>query len=204
MNNDNNEIIMLVKRAGSGDNDAFEKLVLKYENFIYNLICQMTGNDQDAYDISQEVFIKVYRAIKNFRFDCKFSTWLYKITANAVKDYFREKQKHRTVSLSDWTEEDESESGFAANKPPEIIEEDINSRPEEAYERGEIREAVRDAILHLSEDHKVIITLRDMEGYSYDDISDMLGIEIGTVKSRLNRARLAVKDYLLKRNFIEY
>ena len=199
---DNDEIIKLIKRSVRGDNDAFGELVLKYEHFVYNLICQMSGNSDDAYDVSQEVFIKIYRGLKNFRFDCKFSTWIYKITANAVKDYFRDKQKNRYISLSDWTDEEESASGFAASKPPDIVEEDINARPEEAFERGEAQEAVRNAISHLSEEHKEIIILRDMEGYSYDEISEMLSLEIGTVKSRINRARLAVKDYLVKRNFI--
>jgi RNA polymerase sigma factor, sigma-70 family len=188
----------LLKRALKGDGDAFGDLIRKYENFVYNTVYHAIGNRDDAFDVSQEVFIKAYRALKNFRGDCKFSTWLYKIAMNASKDYIRDKSKHRTVSLSDWTDDDIS------MKPPEIIEEAVTANPEESYERDEQRDAVRKAIANLSEDHRNVIVLRDIEGYSYEEIAEMLDIEVGTVKSRINRARNAVKENLKEWNIYDF
>lgn len=198
------QISTLVKKSIKGDSEAFGELVSKYENFIYNTVYHAIGNRDDAFDVSQEVFIKSFRALKNFRGDSKFSTWLYKIAVNASKDYIRDRAKHNTISLSDWTDYDGGDESTISMKPPEIIEEDVESKPEEAFERLERRDLVRKAIADLSEDHKNVVVLRDIEGYSYEDISEMLNIELGTVKSRLNRARTAIKDYLTGRNFHEY
>lgn len=193
-----------VKKSVKGDPEAFGELVKKYENFIYNTVYYVIGNKDDAFDVSQEVFIKSFRALKNFRGDSKFSTWLYRIAVNASKDYIRDRAKYSTISLSDWTDYDGGDESAVSMKPPEIIEEDVESKPEEAFERLEKREIVREAIAGLSEDHKNVIVLRDIEGYSYEDISEMLNIELGTVKSRLSRARNAIKEYLTGRNFHEY
>lgn len=204
-NNFDEELVSaLVKKAVKGDNEAFGELILKYENFIYNIIYHAIGNKDDAFDVSQEVFIKAFRALKSFRGECKFSTWLYKIAGNAAKDYIRDKSKRKTISLSDWTDEDTGDETLTSIRPPDIIEESIDAKPEAAYERNERRDIVREAIANLSEDHKNVIILRDIEGYSYDDIANMLDIEIGTVKSRLNRARLAVKEYLTERNLNDF
>ena len=192
------QILLLLKKSMKGDNDAFGELILKYENFVYNTVYHAIGNREDAFDVSQEVFIKAFRALKNFRGDCKFSTWLYKIAMNASKDYIREKSKRRTISLSDWTDE---ENG---NRPPDIIEDSIDAKPEESYERNETRDSVRKAIANLSEDHRTVIVLRDIEGYSYEEIADMLDLEIGTVKSRISRARNAVKENLKEWNIYDF
>ena len=192
------QILLLLKKSMKGDNDAFGELILKYENFVYNTVYHAIGNREDAFDVSQEVFIKAFRALKNFRGDCKVSTWLYKIAMNASKDYIREKSKRRTISLSDWTDE---ENG---NRPPDIIEDSIDAKPEESYERNETRDSVRKAIANLSEDHRTVIVLRDIEGYSYEEIADMLDLEIGTVKSRISRARNAVKENLKEWNIYDF
>ena len=192
------QILLLLKKSLKGDNEAFGELILKYENFVYNTVYHAIGNRDDAFDVSQEVFIKAFRALKNFRGDCKFSTWLYRIAINASKDYIREKSKRRTVSLSDWTDE---ENG---NKPPDIIEDSIDAKPEESYERNETRDSVRKAIANLSEDHRNVIVLRDIEGYSYEEIADMLNLEIGTVKSRISRARNAIKENLKEWNIYDF
>ena len=174
---------------------AFSELVRKYERLVYNLSYQASGNADDAFDISQEVFIKVYRSLRKFRGDCRFFTWLYRITMNTVKDYLRTQKRKKTVSLSDYDEEDENSPGTR-----DIPDDTAEADPEEMTERKERRALVRQAIGQLSEDHRIIITLRDMEGYSYEEIAEMLELEIGTVKSRLNRARQAIKEYLLERN----
>lgn len=197
-----NEIIFrdedsrLVHASLSGNNEAFEELVKKYEKLIYNTSYQLLGNPDDAFDVSQDTFIKAYRSLGSFRGDSKFSTWLYKICQNTVKDYIRSKTRRQTVSLTAYGEDDTKEIQL------DIPDNDISSQPDRSYEREECREAVREAIAHLSEDHKNVIILRDIQGYSYDEISEILNLEIGTVKSRLNRARLAVKDFLVKRNLL--
>ena len=198
------QIIKLVNKSIKGDNDAFGELIRRYENFVYNIVYHAIGNRDDAFDVSQEVFIKAFRALKNFRGDCKFSTWMYKIAVNASKDYIREKSKRNTVSLSDWTDDDSGDEATVSIKPPEIVEDSIDARPEDAYERNERRELVREAIASLSEDHKSIIILRDIEGYSYEDIAEMLNLEIGTVKSRLNRARNGIREYLKEWNLNDF
>jgi len=198
------EIEKLVDESVKGDTESFGELIRRYENFVYNIVYHVIGNRDDAFDVSQEVFIKAFRALKNFRGDCKFSTWIYKIALNASKDYIRDKSKHGTVSLSDWTDDDSGDEAYVSMKPPEIVEESVDARPEEAYERNERRDLVRKAIASLSDDHKSIIILRDIEGYSYEDISDMLNLEIGTVKSRLNRARSAIREYLKEWNLNDF
>jgi RNA polymerase sigma-70 factor (ECF subfamily) len=186
----------LVHASLSGDNGAFGELVKKYEKLVYNTSYQLIGNPDDAFDVSQETFIKAYRSLGSFRGDSKFSTWLYKICQNAARDYIRSKSRQKTVSLTAYDEDDTKEIQM------DIPDDDISSQPDRSLEREETRSAVREAIAKLSEDHKNVIVLRDIEGYSYEDISEILNLEIGTVKSRLNRARLAIKDFLVKRNFL--
>lgn len=186
----------LVHASLSGDSEAFGELVKKYERLIYNTSCQLVGNSDDAFDVSQETFIKAYRSLGSFRGDSKFSTWLYRICQNAAKDYMRSKSRRQTISLTAYDDDDTKEVQL------DIPDDDMMSQPDNLLEREESRKAVRNAISQLSEDHKNVIVLRDIEGYSYDEISEILNLEIGTVKSRLNRARLAIKDFLIKRNFL--
>lgn len=186
----------LVHASLSGDSEAFGELVKKYEKLIYNTSYQLIGNPDDAFDVSQETFIKAYRSLGSFRGDSKFSTWLYKICQNAARDYIRSKFRQKTVSLTAYDDDDTKEVQL------DIVDDDISSQPDRSLEREESRAAVREAIAKLSEDHKNVIVLRDIEGYSYEDISEILNLEIGTVKSRLNRARLAIKDFLINRNFL--
>lgn len=186
----------LVHASLSGDSEAFGELVKKYDKLIYNTSYQLIGNPDDAFDVSQETFIKAYRSLGSFRGDSKFSTWLYKICQNAARDYIRSKFRQKTVSLTAYDDDDTKEVQL------DIVDDDISSQPDRSLEREESRAAVREAIAKLSEDHKNVIVLRDIEGYSYEDISEILNLEIGTVKSRLNRARLAIKDFLINRNFL--
>jgi RNA polymerase sigma factor (sigma-70 family) len=186
----------LIHASLSGDNDAFGELVTKYESLIYNTAYQITGNAEDAFDISQETFIKAYRSLGSFRGDSKFSTWIYRICQNTAKDFLRSRARHKTVSLTAYEDDETKEIQI------DIPDDNTMSQPDTSLERSENREAVRTAIANLSEDHKNVIVLRDIEGYSYDEISEILDLEIGTVKSRINRARLAIKDFLVKRNFL--
>ncbi len=188
---------LMIKRAASGDTEAFGELVKAYESMVYNTAMQALRNSEDAYDVSQEVFIKAWRSITGFRGDSKFSTWLYRITCNQIKDYIRAKSRHATISLSEYDSDDDTD------KETDIPDTNRSVMPEEVYLRDELRDTVREAIESMSEDHRQIIVLRDIEGYSYEEIAEMLGLEIGTVKSRINRARNAVKEFLIGRNIFE-
>ncbi len=185
----------IIHKVLSGKREAFETLVEKYEKLIYNLSYQLTNSTEDAFDISQETFLKAYKSLGSFRGDCKFSTWLYKICNNVANDYLRSKQRKQTISLTVYDEEDEKEEQLD-------IADEVNENPDEQLLKKERIEAVREAIAALSPDHREVIVLRDIEGYSYDEISEILDLEIGTVKSRINRARQIIKETLIKRNII--
>lgn len=174
-----------------GDRDAFANLVERYQRFVYTTAQLKVGCDSDALDVSQEVFIKIWRNIEKYRGDCRFSTWVYKITVNASLDFLR----HSKVSAFDITPL-RSEDGDEVTV--EIADERAES-PEIYAERQETVQAVREAIDMLSPEQREVINLRDIEGFSYDEISEMLGIEKGTVKSRLNRARGNLREILLKK-----
>lgn len=186
---------LTVERAARGDDDAFEELVRKYEYFVYNVAFQILKNAEDASDIAQESFLKAYKSIKTFRGDCKFSSWLYRIVSNTSKDYLRSKKTSSSSSLYE-TDEDGEEREIS------IPDTDIGGDPERSLQRDEEIAMVRRAIMSLPEKHREIVVLRDIEGISYDDIAEMLGLEKGTVKSRLNRARQALKEYIIKGNFL--
>ncbi|MFA6947863.1 MAG: sigma-70 family RNA polymerase sigma factor [Eubacteriales bacterium] len=186
----------LITLACGGNSEAFGELVSHYESFVYNVVYQIMGNREDALDISQDSFIKAYRSLSSFRGDCRFSTWLYRIAVNTSKDALRSRSKHNVTSLTEF------EDGDDETKNIDIPDDTPENMPEEALDGDERRRAVRLAIEALSEDHRAVVLLRDVSGYSYEDIAEMLGLEIGTVKSRLNRARLGVKNYLIKHELI--
>ena len=185
---------VLIKKAQSGDDGAFESLVRTYESFVYNVAYQSLKSADDAFDVSQEVFIKVYRSLGSFRGDCKFSTWIYRIAVNVIKDFLRSKSnKLKTVSVYETDAEGEEHH-------IEIADDSVSSDPIASYEKKERAALVREAIASLTEDQRNVIVLRDMEGYTYEEISEMLYLDIGTVKSRINRGRNAIKKFLTERN----
>lgn len=178
-------------RAQDGNDAAFEVLVRKYERLVSTCIYSIVGNPEDTMDISQETFLKVYKSIGTFKGDSEFSTWLYRIAKNTALDFVR-KRKQNTVSIDSSGEENE---GF------DIPDESISQSPEKMALQNEKKEILRKAIEKLSDEHREIIILRDMNDYSYEAIASMLEIETGTVKSRLFRAREALRKILLKENY---
>ena len=181
---------LLVDRAKNGDSEAYGALVEKYSSFVYRTIFYDIKKHEDAEDISQEVFNKAYGALNVFRYDSEFSTWLYRICKNAVYDYVRKTNRNKTVSLSDMTYDDEDE------KEAEIPDRSGKYEPEKQLITNETTRLVREAIYELSEEHREVIILRELEGYSYAEIAELLSLEEGTVKSRLSRARIALKKKL--------
>ena len=170
----------LVARGRNGGEDALEKLVLENQKKVYNLALRMVGNEDDAFDMSQEAFIKAYNSILCFRGDCRFSVWLYRLTTNVCLDFLRAQGRRSHSSLS---YEDDSDD----EKELEIPDERFS--PETEVEKKELREAVHRGLMQLPKDYRVILLLREIDGLSYEEIGQALDLEEGTVKSRIFRAR---------------
>lgn len=179
------------KKATKGNLQSFEKLVKKYERFVVSCVYPIVKNPEDAKDISQETFLKAYKSLFTFKGESEFSTWLYKIAKNCALDFVR---KQKVTSLSSDSSGEDGE-GF------DIPDSSEKTNPEKSALQKEKNEILYSAILLLSDEHREIIILRDINGYSYEQISQMLSIEQGTVKSRIFRAREALKKILLKKNY---
>lgn len=181
------KILSIIREVQSGDVNAFEDIVREYEKNVYNIALRMTGDREDALDVSQEAFLKAYHALGNFRGESKFSVWLYRIVSNACLDFLRERKRRAEVSLSVGDDEDES---------AEVEIRDDSLSPETLLERKLTREAVQRGLLSLPEDQRKILLLREIQGFSYEEIGRILSLESGTVKSRIFRARRKLCEFL--------
>ena len=179
----------LVQRIQNGDADAFAVLMEEYQKKVYLLALRTVGNQQDAEDMTQEAFLRAYRSIHSFRGDSKLSVWLYRLTTNLCIDLLRSRGRKPTVSL---TVEDSDED------TQELDVTDERYDPEEIFQRRELQRAVQRGLAALPEDYRVILVLRELEGLSYAEIGEVLGLEEGTVKSRLFRARKKLCEFLIK------
>ena len=178
------EEIILIKKAQKGDTAAFETLVKAHEGFVYNLALRSLRQESDAEDAAQEVFIKAWTSLGSFRGECKFSVWLYRITGNVCTDMLR-RRSPAAVSLT----LDDDEGG-------ELDIADTAPTPHEALEKKERGAALQRALDALPEDYRRAIMLREAAGLSYDEIASELKIDIGTVKSRIFRARKKLCEIL--------
>lgn len=174
----------LVQRIKNGDMDAFEELVCRYEGKIYSVAYRFMGNHADAGDLAQDTFIRMYQALPGFRGDSSFATWLYRIAANACRDELRKRQRRRNVSMDELIEHSPTNVPVAASA----------DLPEEAAQRHETQRQVQECLDRLSGDHKLILLMREIQGMSYEEIAAVLGCSLGTVKSRISRARNALKE----------
>jgi len=193
LNNSNDKIDideLLVRKAQKGDTEAFEMLVSKYEKKIYNISFRMLSDRDEAADAAQDVFIKVFRSLKNFKGESLFSTWLYRITSNVCLDILR-KRKSNVVSFDAEFVQDDGEVKF---EPPST-----DPGVEEEYEQSELKKLVSDAVNELPETHRAMIVMRDFEDLSYSDIARILDCPEGTIKSRISRARSALKSLLISK-----
>jgi len=173
----------------AGDPDAFESLVEENQKTVYNMALRMTGNREDALDISQDVFLKAYSCLSTFRGDCRFSSFLYRLTYNMCIDLSRKKKREKVIPLVQ-TGDDGDEAEWEIPDPAPL--------PEEEIQRKELQKAVTDAMDTMSPEHRRMIVLRELSGMSYEEIGDLLNLNSGTVKSRLARARKKLADVLAK------
>lgn len=179
------EELQLIARARAGDSDAFARLVEVYQNRVYHQALRMVGRPEDAWDVAQEVFLKVWQGLPRFQGDSTFSTWLYRLTNNAAIDLLRREKRHRGgSSLDDGTL---NLSATLSDPAP---------GPQQQIERREQMEAVERGLALLSEEHRQVLVLREINGLPYEQIAQVLNLSPGTVKSRLARARAALAKFL--------
>ena len=181
----------LILACQHGDEAAFEALIRLHEKKVYALCRRMCRDEDNALEAAQDTFLAVWRGIGSFRADAAFSTWLYRLATNACLDILRREKKHgENVSLDD--EERRLD-------PP-----DLSAQPQEAVERAETQRMVREALYALPDDYRQVLLLRETEQLSYAEIAEVTGLELGTVKSRISRARLALRNHLAASgNFFE-
>ena len=175
----------LICRAARGDAEAFRQLVEAYQTPAYRLAARMCGPDS-AEDVTQEAFLAAWRALPEFRGDCRFSTWLYRLVNNAAIDCLRREKKHRDTGDVD-----------------DLELPDGGPSPQEQAERSDTRDAVRRALDRLSPEHRQVLLLRFMQELDYGEIARALNVSEGTVKSRINRAKSKLREVLAAGNFFD-
>ena len=171
----------IIRAVVDGNTNAFEDLVLEYQKQVYHITLKMTGNEEDAFDLSQETFLKAFRALSSFRGEAGFGSWLYRMAANLCIDFLRKKKRQGGGQLISLDEDEED------RRPRELP--DLRYEPQGALEKKEMRQKVQEGLQRLPHEQRLILVMRDVEGFSYQEISDALKIELGTVKSRIYRAR---------------
>lgn len=178
----------VIKEAQKGSVAAFNQLVMAYQGTAYNVAYRVIGNGDAAADACQEAFLKAYQAIKQYR-GGSFKSWLLRIVTNACYDQMRYKSRRPATSLDDMTENSDDPSEKLVNG---------SERPEESILRGELNDLIQVGINHLPEDQRMILVLSDVQGFSYQEIAEIVGQPLGTIKSRLSRGRQRLRDFLLE------
>ena len=177
---------IMIKKASEGDHAVFEQIVYLYEKKIYNIALRYCNDSQDAMDISQEVFLRIYRFLPKFNGESQFSTWVYRITMNVCHDLSGRKKGITELSL-DGNNDDED---YQIELPDERFS------PEKELEKKELREIIQKGISLLDESYRDAVIMRDINGLAYEDIADILQIGVGTVKSRISRGREKLRKFL--------
>lgn len=178
----------IIEKVLGGDANAFEELVLKYEKTVYNLALRMVGDRDDAFDMTQEAFIKAYGSLSSFRGDSKFSVWIYRIATNVCLDFLRSKSRKQQVSL---TVSDDDDEDAQLDIP------DPSSTPEQQLIKKISMQSVEEGLKTLPDKQRQILVMRELGGMSYAEIGAALSLEEGTVKSRIFRARKRLCTFLL-------
>ena len=181
------ELVKMVKR---GRRDAFNEIVNRYQSKIINIAYGMLSSEDDAFDAAQEVFIRVYKSLGEFNGESLLSTWIYRITTNICNDILRKRQRTVQTTTIEHDEDEDSPILHIRDKAP---------TPEERLEQKEHVRVIREALNEMSEDSRTVLVLFDIQGLSYDEITEALDLPLGTVKSRLSRARTQLRKILLEK-----
>lgn len=184
----NTEEMELVKRARQGDMAAYDDLVRRYQERIYATIYHMTSNHEDANDLAQEAFIKAYQALKSFKGGSSFYTWVYRIAVNKTINFLKQRKNRAQMSLNDLD--------FNAEHDPDLVALISDKTPRRDINLAELQEKLNGAMQKLSEQHRLVVTLHDVQGMSHEEIAAIMDCNIGTVRSRLFYARQQLQAYL--------
>ena len=185
----------LVRRAKDGDLKAYEEIISLYEKKVFSTIYYMVKNDNEIEDIAQEVFIKIYKNLGNFKEESTLYTWIYRITINVCIDEIKKRKK--VVYLDETIDTEDGEM--------ELQLPDESKSPSEIVEENDLKERLERCIRKLPENQRIMIVLRDIKGFTYMEIAEMLKMNLGTVKSKINRARASLKELLDEDGtFLEY
>jgi RNA polymerase sigma-70 factor (ECF subfamily) len=179
---------VLVKRAQGGDLGAYDELVRRYQERIYSTLYHMTANHEDANDLAQEAFIKAFRALKSFKGDASFFTWLYRIAVNKTINFLKQRKQRANLSLNDLD--------FNAEHDPDLVALISDKTPRREINLAELQERLNAAMRKLSEEHRLVVTLHDVQGLPHEQISKIMDCNVGTVRSRLFYARQQLQAHL--------
>jgi RNA polymerase sigma-70 factor (ECF subfamily) len=179
---------MLIRRAQHGDASAFNDIIVKYEKLVFNFAYRLTQNYDDAHDVAQDAFIRAYNALNTFRGDAAFSTWIFRIITNVFLDDRKRKKAHPVQSIDEHSSPDDDQASMQVVDPGPTPEEIVAARERQAL--------LAKAIRSLPDFQRTMVVLYHLEHKSYEEIADIVGLPLGTVKSRLNRSRLALKEKL--------
>jgi RNA polymerase sigma-70 factor (ECF subfamily) len=180
--------LRLVSRARRGDLSAYDELIRRYQERIYATIYHMTANHEDANDLAQETFIRAFHALKSFKGGSSFYTWVYRIAVNKTINFLKQRKHRAMMSLDDLDSN--------AEHNPELVALISDKTPRREINLAELQEKLNEAMLKLSEPHRLAVTLHDVQGMSHEDIAKIMDCNIGTVRSRLFYARQQLQAYL--------
>jgi len=186
--NQGSDDLALVKRAQAGDASAYDELMRKYQERIYATVYHMTSNHEDANDLTQETFIKAYKVLTSFKGDASFYTWIYRIAVNKTINYLKQRKNRVHMSLND--------IDFQAEHDPDLVALVSDKTPRRDIALTELQEKLNAAMLKLSEIHRLVVTLHDIQGLSHEEIGKIMDCNVGTVRSRLFYARQQLQGYL--------
>jgi RNA polymerase sigma factor RpoE len=182
------EDLTLVRRAQREDMRAYDLLVRRYQERIYATVYHMTSNHEDANDLAQETFIKAFRALKSFKGDSSFYTWIYRIAVNKTINFLKQRKNRVQMSLDD--------VDFNAENDPDLVALVSERTPRRDLNLSELQEKLNDAMQKLSEHHRMVVALHDIQGLSHEEIGNIMDCNVGTVRSRLFYARQQLQAYL--------
>jgi RNA polymerase sigma-70 factor (ECF subfamily) len=185
---------LLIRRLQQRDESAFTEMVRLYQHKVFNLVYRMVGSREEAEDVAQEVFVTVFKHVDTFRGDAKFSTWLYRIATNHTRNRMKYlgRRAHNTTSELDEAAENDAAQAQPSSMRPQI------AGPDAVLEGLQLERVVQEGIASLEPEHREVMVLRDVENLSYEEIASITGVAEGTVKSRLHRARLALKEHMAR------